>query len=524
MLLRILAGDFGVEMNANDTDQRLKSRGVILLLSVSIIAICAIVYELGIGSLSSYLLGNSIYQFSITIGLFMTAMGIGSYLSKYITRQLITAFIRVELVIGCIGGFSCPALFAAYSFQFFYVPIMWILIILIGTLIGLELPLLTRIFREYTTLRIALANALTFDYLGGLIGSLAFPLLLLPLLGIFETSLVMGLTNLAVVIGNLILFRREIQQFKQTVVLAVSVTVGLTVALVISDPVSGYFEQRVYTDRIILSKASKYQRIVVTRWKDDIRLYINGRLQFSAMDEYRYHEALVHPAASLIPSRAQVLVLGGGDGLAARETLKYDDVDVVTVVDLDPMITELASTDSTLRRLNQDALHNPKVKVINQDARQFLEATDQRYNLIIIDFPDPSDESLVSLYSDTFYRLVKRRLAKDGLAVTQSSSPFFAQNAFWCIHQTIEAAGLYATAYHVNVPSFGEWGFNLFGRWQVDPQRITITVPTRFLSDESLAPLFVFDKDIDEVETQINTLLTPILLFYHREGWESWGL
>ena len=412
-------------MNTNDTDRRLKSRGVILLLSVSIIAICAIVYELGIGSLSSYLLGNSIYQFSITIGLFMTAMGIGSYLSKYITGQLITAFIRVELVIGLIGGFSCPILFVAYSFRFLYVPIMWALIILIGILIGLELPLLTRIFREYTTLRIALANVLTFDYLGGLVGALAFPLLLLPLLGIFEASLVMGLANLAVVIGNLIVFRREIQHFKGTAVGSVLITSGLVVALVISNPVSRYLEQRVYTDRIILSKTSKYQRIVVTRWKDDVRLYINGRLQFSAMDEYRYHEALIHPAASLVPTRAQVLVLGGGDGLAAREILKYDDVDEITVVDLDPMITELASTDSTLRQLNQNALHNPKVKVVNQDAQQFLEATDQHYHLIIVDLPDPSDESLVSLYSDTFYQIVKRRLTKDGIAVTQSSSPFF---------------------------------------------------------------------------------------------------
>ena len=242
------------------------------------------------------------------------------------------------------------------------------------------------------------------------------------------------------------------------------------------------------------------------------------------MDEYRYHEALIHPAASLTSSRTQVLVLGGGDGLAVREILKYDDVDEITVVDLDPMITDLASTDSTLRELNQDALHNPKVNVINQDAHQFLQATDRHYNLVILDLPDPSDESLVSLYSGTFYRLVKRRLAKDGLAVTQSSSPFFARNAFWCIHQTVESAEFYATAYHVNVPSFGEWGFNLFGEWQIDPQKIKITVPTRFLSDESLAPLFIFDKDIDEVETQINTLLTPILLFYHQGGLGVMGI
>ena len=511
-------------MNANNTDRHFKSRGVILLLSISVIAICAIVYELGIGSLSSYLLGNSVYQFSITIGLFMTAMGIGSYLSKYFTRQLITWFIQIELAIGCIGGFSCPILFAAYSFNFFYAPVMWGLIILIGTLIGLELPLLTRIFREYTTLRIALANALTFDYVGGLIGSLAFPLLLLPLLGIFDTSIVMGLANLAVVIGNLILFRHEIHRLKQISVVTALITMGLIVGLLVSNPVSRYLEQRIYTDRIVLSKVSKYQRIVLTRWKDDIRLYINGRLQFSAMDEYRYHEALVHPVASLIPSRSRVLVLGGGDGLAIRELLKYDDVDEITLVDLDPMITDLARTDHMLRQLNGNALDNPKVKVVNQDAQQFLRTTPQRYNLIIIDLPDPNDEALVSLYSETFYRLVKRRLAKDGLAVTQSSSPFFARKAFWCIHQTIEAAELYVTAYHVNVPSFGEWGFNLFGEWQIDPSQINITIPTLFLSNASFPVLFTFDKDIDEIETQINTLLTPILLFYYREGWKSWGL
>ena len=518
-------------MNANGMDSRPKrslqsarSRSIVLLLSISIIAICAIVYELGIGSLSSYLLGDSVYQFSITIGLFMTAMGIGSYLSKYFTRQLITTFIFVELIIGCIGGFSCPILFAAYSFNLFYAPIMWGLILLIGILIGLELPLLTRIFREYTTLRIALANALTFDYLGGLIGALAFPLLLLPTVGIFDTSMVMGLANLAVVIGNLLLFRREIEHLKRIAFVTVFITVGLIGGLVISNPVSGYLEQRIYADQIIFSKTSKYQQVVLTRWKDDIRLFINGRLQFSAMDEYRYHEALVHPAASLLPSRSQVLVLGGGDGLAARELLKYDDVDQITVVDIDPMITDLAREDRMLRQLNRDAFHNPKVSVVNQDAQKFLQATGQGYNLIVIDLPDPDDEGLVSLYSREFYRLVKRHLARDGLAVTQSSSSFFARKAFWCIHQTIEAAGLNAIPYHVYVPSFGEWGFNLFGEWRANPERIKITVPTRLLSNASMAPLFTFDKDTEEIDTQINTLLTPILLFYHREGWESWGL
>ncbi len=514
-------------MNTNPSDpnlQSVKSRSVILLLSTSIIAICALVYELGIGSLSSYLRGNSVYQFSITIGLFMTALGIGSYLSKYFTQRLMTAFISVELAIGFIGGFSCPLLFAAYSFKLFYAPMMWGLIILIGTLTGLELPLLTRIFREYTPLRIALANVLTFDYLGGLIGALAFPLLLLPVVGIFDISMVMGLANLAVVFVNLVLFRREIRHLKLIWFISVLTAIGLAAGLIVSNPVGGYLEQRIYADKIILSKASKYQRIVLTRWRDDIRLFINGRLQFSAMDEHRYHEALVHPAASLISPRSEILVLGGGDGLAVREILKYSDVNAVTVVDIDPMITNLARTDSIFRQLNRDALHNPKVQVINRDAKQFLQTTDKRYNLIVIDLPDPDDEGLVSLYSREFYELVKRRLTRDGLAVTQSSSPFFARQAFWCIHQTIESAGLHAIPYHVYVPSFGEWGFNMFAAWRPNPDEISITVPTRFLSEASIAAVFTFDKDMQEIETKINTLLAPILMRYHRSGWKSWGL
>lgn len=514
-------------MNANPSEpmlQSVKSRSLILLLSTSIIAVCALVYELGIGSLSSYLRGNSVYQFSITIGLFMTALGVGSYLSKYLTKPLMTAFISVELAIGCIGGFSCPLLFAAYSFNLVYTPIMWALIILIGTLTGLEIPLLTRIFREYTPLRIALANVLTFDYLGGLIGAMAFPLLLLPVVGIFDISMVMGLANLAVVFVNLILFRREIRHLKSLSFVSVLIAAGLVGGLFISNPVAGYLEQRIYADKIILSKASKHQRIVLTRWKDDIRLYINGRLQFSAMDEHRYHEVLVHPAASLIPSRSQILVLGGGDGLAVREILKYSDVNAVTVVDIDPMITNLARRDRIFRQMNRDAFHNPKVHVVNQDAKQFLQTTNRRYNFVVIDLPDPDDEGLVSLYSREFYQLVKRRLAKDGLAVTQSSSPFFARKAFWCIHQTIESAGFNAIPYHVYVPSFGAWGFNLFAEWRPNPDKIKLTVPTRFLSEASIPTVFAFGKDMQEIETQINTLLTPKLLSYHRSGWKSWGL
>ena len=209
--------------------------------------------------------------------------------------------------------------------------------------------------------------------------------------------------------------------------------------------------------------------------------------------------------------------------LAIREILKYDDVEKITLVDLDHEMTDLARQHPMLRQLNQNGLDHPKVTVINQDAQQFLQTSDAHYNLIIIDLPDPDDVALVSLYAKTFYRLVKRHLAKGGLAVTQSSSPFFARKAFWCIHQTIEAAEFQVVAYRVYVPSFGEWGFNIFGEWQVQPQEVKIDVPTRYLSDDIIPTLFLFDRETSEIKTQINTLLTPILLAYHREGWEKWG-
>ena len=211
--------------------------------------------------------------------------------------------------------------------------------------------------------------------------------------------------------------------------------------------------------KLSMPKSSPYQRIVITRWKDDVRLFLNGHLQFSSRDEYRYHEALVHPGLQSLTRPRRVLVLGGGDGLAVREILKYDSVDTVTLVDLDPEMTRLFSQHQALTRLNQNSLSSPKVKIINADAFLWLEENRDFFDFVVADFPDPTNYSLGKLYTTAFYRLLRRHLSENGVAVIQSTSPLFARRSYWCIVKTLQSVGFQVTPYHTYVPSFGEWGF-----------------------------------------------------------------
>ena len=258
----------------------------------------------------------------------------------------------------------------------------------------------------------------------------------------------------------------------------------------------------------------------MTRWRDDLRLYLNGHLQFSSVDEYRYHEALVHPAMSLAERRSQVLILGGGDGLAAREVLKYDEVERIDVVDLDPEVTGLFRDHVTLSQLNGGALRDPRVRIHNVDAMRYLDETDRFYDVILMDLPDPSDAGLGKLYSRPFFRLCRRRLAAGGMLATQATSPYRAREAFWCIVHTLEAEpGFHVRAYHTVVPTFGTWGFALAGGEPVEVDRIRVKVPTRFLSEAMIPGLFVFPRDIEEVETPVSDLNAPVVSRLYREGY-----
>jgi spermidine synthase len=499
---------------------------LVLFVTIFVVGLCTIVYELLIGSVSSYFLGDSIKQFSITIGLSMAAMGVGTLLSRSINGNLFQWFIFVEILLGLIGGLSVPFLFAAYSLTTLYYPIMITLIVIIGILIGLEIPLLTRIMEKTYVLRENISNVLSLDYLGALGATLLFPFILLPFFGIFKSSLIIGSLNVLIGLFNFWYFRKyiEINNAPRLKISISAITILIIGMLFWSQNLINAWETNVYEDRVILSKQSNYQKIVITKHKEDIRLYLDGHLQFSSIDEYRYHESLVHIPLSLMKYPENILVLGGGDGLAVREILKYPDVKTITVVDLDPEITRLGLTNNLFLKLNHSSLKDEKVQIKNVDGFKFLEDSSQYYDVIIADLPDPKTAALARLYSKEFYKLAIKKLSKQGIFVTQSTSPFFAKKAFWSIHNTVQASGFkFVRPYHTYVPSFGDWGFVMASKIKLDYKRLSLKVQTKYLDKSNIKPLFVFSKDLKADNIRPSSLNQPIVLSYYLEGWKHWN-
>ena len=455
----------------------------------------------------------------------MTSMGIGTLISRFFKKNLIYWFILIELLIAIVGGLSVPILYYVYSIQFLYYPIMCILIMIIGTLIGLEIPLLTRIMEEYFQLRENISNVLSLDYLGAFLASLAFPFILLPLLGIFNTSLSTGLLNLLIGILTFIWFKNKLTLKRRRMLKVQSglILVLLIGCLLFSKEISMYLENSMYDDRVIFSKQTPYQKLIITKNKEDVRLFIDGNVQFSTIDEYRYHEPLIHIPMNLVNHRENVLILGGGDGLAAREILKYSDVKKITVVDLDKEMTDLAVKNTVMAELNEGSFKSPKVEILNEDAFKFLENSKQYFDVIIIDLPDPNNSALARLYSKEFYKVVKQKLARDGVVVTQASSPFFSPEAFWCINETMKSAGFkYTKPYHSYVPSFGDWGFVLGANKKIDENKIEINVPIKYIDKGIIKDFFYIPKDVRRENIKVSTLNDPQILHYYLSGWKYW--
>ncbi|HEX5128722.1 MAG TPA: polyamine aminopropyltransferase [Usitatibacter sp.] len=490
-----------------------------LLASVFVIAACGLVYELIAAATSTYLLGDSITQFSVVIGVYLASMGVGSYLSKHISGAIVVRFVDIELMIAVLGGFSAALMFLSFAWAHpgFRV-ILYSLVILVGVLVGIEIPLVMRILKERLGFKDLVAQVLTFDYLGALGVSIAFPLVLAPRLGLIRTAFLFGLMNAVVALWAVWLFRDRLRRPGAAATRCSLVIAVLLGGFAYSDQLTRLSEEQIYTDRIVHAESTRAQRIVVTRWRDDLRLYLNGNLQFSSLDEYRYHEALVHPALATVPHARRALVLGGGDGMALREILKYPNIEEVTLVDLDPSMTRLFADAPALRALNHDSLNSPRVKVHNADAFIWLEQSRDFFDFVVMDFPDPSNHSLGKLYTTAFYNLLMRRLSSRGVAVIQSTSPMFARKSFWCVVTTLEDVGFQATPFHALVPSFGEWGFIVASRapWS-PPERYPFDL--RFVTPAMHPALFTFPKDMQRVATEVNRLNNQVLVQYFESEW-----
>ncbi len=506
----------------------------------------------------------------------MLMMGVGGALQRFVSdRFLIEKFIVAEIILAIIGGYAAIALFAAYGFmEDHFELVLYGLSASIGFLIGLELPLALRINERYNSeLSGNIAPIFALDYIGSFVGAILWTKVLLKTFPLSEIGFLLAGVNLGVagVVFAYFVWQRRIKLNWGLLGLWLLGATALGVGYSQNRGWNVSIEQRLYEDPIVLGETTRYQRIVLThnRALDDFRLYLNGNLQFSSIDEKRYHEMLVHPAMSAVVSPRKVLILGGGDGLALREILKYPSVEQVTLVDLDPAMIQLASTDATLRQLNKGAFDDARVHarfaggigsagqkrtiyqetgaveknrkgkwqpelqavatvdVFTIDADRFITQNRELWDAVIIDLPDPTSLELAKLYSREFYGKVRRLLAPEGIVAVQATSPYHAKETYLCTKRTLESAGLRCLPYHTNVPSFGDWGW--VAAWKPTatgtPQRLLhpkFVVPTSYISPELFRASLVFGKgDLISRHREVSTLMRPVVLdYYLSEGWK----
>ncbi|HEX2132097.1 MAG TPA: polyamine aminopropyltransferase [Actinophytocola sp.] len=503
-----------------------------LLFATFACAACGLVYELALVAQGSYLLGDSITQASVVLATMVFAMGIGSLAAKPLQSRALTSFAVVEAVLALVGGLSVLGLHAAFTWLDLYWPALIAISLFVGALIGAEIPLLMTLLQRIRRQDAGSATADLFaaDYVGALVGGLAFPFLLLPLLGQTRGALLVGMVNaVAGACVVLFLFARTVSRRRRLAVAAgtLAVLVVLGVAFASSDAFLRYSRDVLYRDPLVYQETTSYQEIVVTQSSPisggatDTRLFLNGDLQFSSIDEYRYHEALVHPV--LAGRRDRVLVLGGGDGLALREVLRYPDVREVVEVELDPAVLRLARENPMLTSLNEHSLADPRVRVVAADAFAWLRENSARFDVVIVDMPDPDSTATAKLYSQEFYLLARRALAPGGRMVVQAGSPYFAPRTFDCVLASIRAAGLAVTPYHVYVPTFGDWGFALAQEGAAPPLRLDAPEPLRFLDSAGLASARVFPADRRPTGDGVpSTLDDPRVLRLSTEEWQQY--
>ncbi|GAA4002679.1 polyamine aminopropyltransferase [Streptomyces plumbiresistens] len=435
----------------------------LVLTCVFVCASCGLVYELQLVAFATYLIGDSVTQASVVLSVMVFAMGIGSLAAKRLRWRAAAAFGAVEAALALVGGCSAMALYAVFAWTGDWGG-LWasgprcLLVafsLAIGLLIGAEVPLLMELIQRIRRQDAggAVADLFAADYVGALVGGLAFPFLLLPLLGQLTGALLTGTVNLiaggALVLG---LFGRDLTRRARWFLLLTNVAVFavLATAAVLVDAFERAARHAVYGQDVRVALQSDVQEIVLTGGTDGrpLDLFLDGRLRVSGRDEYRYHEALVHPAMN--GPHTRVLILGGGDGLAAREVLRYEGVHRVDIVEIDEEVVRLARRDPALARLNGHVYGDPRVHVRTADAFHWLRgAPPATYDVVIADLPDPGITASTKLYSQEFYGLARQTLADGGRLAVHAGPVASRPRVFWTVDTTMRAAGLRTAPYRV---------------------------------------------------------------------------
>ncbi len=508
----------------------MKMRSGILKLALFATGLAGIVSEYVLSTLATYFLGDSVFQWTMIVSIMLFSMGLGSRLSKWFTRDLLMSFITIEFVLSLLTAFSSVIAYWAFlTFEGNGIAI-YVLSILIGLLIGMEIPLVIRLNESFEELRINVSSVMEKDYYGSLAGGMFFAFIGLPYIGLTYTPFILGGVNFLVACTLIVaVFSSNTFKIKRNLVVMTGVVLSmLIVGVITGQRIVESGESSRYRDPVVYSAQSKYQRIVITKNEAYFWLFINGNQQLSSLDEHMYHEPLVHPVMALSGQPSRVMVMGGGDGGAVREILKYPSVEEIVLVDLDPVMTDLGKNNPLLTEMNENALNNEKVSIINTDGFNYLEKNERFFDVIIVDLPDPKTVELNRLYSKEFYELCYKRLTANGQLITQAGSPYYAEMAFRCIDITMNEAGFSTQMLHNQVTTLGEWGWVL-GAKNMEESALRNRllnlnfdhISTRWINQEAMGILTSFGKSVFDIpisQLKVNTIQNPVLYRYYLDG------
>lgn len=504
------------------------SKSQILKLALFATGLSGIVAEYILSTLATYFLGDSIFQWTMILSMMLFSMGLGSRLSSLVKRDILAFFLKVEFTLSLLTSTAALASYVMMGYTSYVAVIIYGFAIAIGLLIGLEIPLVTRINEENEELRTNIAGVMENDYYGSLLGGVFFVFVGLPYLGLTYTPFILGGVNLLVAIGLFWRLRaylnKQLQMFFKIVI--PSIIVFLAALAYGAEEIVLHSEQQRYGDKVVFSEQTRFQKITITQFQDQYWLFLNGSKQLCTFDEWLYHEPLVHPVMALSKQPKKVLILGAGDGCAIREVLKYEQVDSIILVDIDPEMTRIGSTHPIFTKMNDSSYYNPKVKVVNQDAYQFLEEHVGFFDVMILDFPDPKSVDINRVYTREFYALCYQRLSASGMLVTQAVSPYYTTKAFRCIEKTVNSAGFHVLPIHNHVYSFGEWGW-IIGSKRMNNEYMKAalqsetysTIDTKWMTKESVYLMTSFGRDLqDTTNLEVNTIHNPVLYRYYLDG------
>lgn len=494
-----------------------------------------IVAEYILSTLATYFLGDSVFQWTMVLSMMLFAMGLGSRISKYMDKHLFERFIIIEFALSLLASFCALITYQMAAYTDFLHILIYGLAVLVGLFIGMEIPLVMRINNEYEALKVNISAVMEKDYFGSLAGGLFFAFVGVPYLGLTYTPFVLGSINFLVAVVLYWRFRDIVHKPIRIPLAATTVLVFLMIGAgtYFAEPIIRFGEQKRYTDKVIFSKLTRYQQIVVTQFKEYYWLYLNSHQQLSTLDEHLYHEPLVHPPMKLAKAPQDVLILGGGDGCAVREVLKYPTVKSVTLIDLDSVMTNMGKYHPIFRSLNKEAFFDEKVKVINTDAFTHLaDVSTQFWDVIIIDFPDPRNIELNRLYTLEFYRHCRNHLRPNGVMITQAGSPYYAAMAFRSVEKTMRAAGLNVIPLHNQVLTMGEWGWVMGSRSVPEDsikgvlQQVRYDdIETQWINNEAMKLITSFGKEVIKIDTarvEVNKVHDPVLYRLYNDG--QWSM